>query len=311
MIAFGPIRSRRLGRSLGVNNVPYKFCTYSCVYCQLGPTRNLTTKRREFYDPERILKEVSRRFKESSPDYVTFVPDGEPTLDKNLGREISMIKELGAKTAVLTNSSLLFMEDVRNDLFEADLISVKVDAVSQEVWRRVNRPHPSLKLREILCGILDFSSSFDGIIISETMIFEPFFSLEEVAKVAEFLKEAGVDRAYLTAPVRPPAEHWVKIPDEKEAFLAFQEFYKRLGKRVEMLMYPEPPEAYSSGNFELDVLSISSVHPIREEMMRKIMKEDGASEEDLRKILAEGKIKEIEYEGKKYYVRSFRQISAK
>ncbi|MEM4462029.1 MAG: radical SAM protein, partial [Candidatus Bathyarchaeia archaeon] len=135
-LAFGPISSRRLGRSLGINNVPYKVCTYSCIYCQLGETTNKIIRRRRFYKPEDILTEVEKRvkdiyLKDEHIDYLTFVPDGEPTLDANLGREISLLKRIGIPIAVLTNASLLWNKDVRKSLLEADLVSLKVDAVSE------------------------------------------------------------------------------------------------------------------------------------------------------------------------------------
>ncbi len=308
MIAFGPVPSRRLGKSLGVNNVPYKFCTYSCVYCQLGPTKNLTLTRRNFYDPEKVIEEVRKKYLETSPDFVTFVPDGEPTLDLNLGKEISGIKELGAKVAVLTNSSLLYLEEVREDLLEADLVSIKLDSVSENRWRRINRPHPSLDLSKVLEGIEEFSKSFKGDLISETMILRSEVDPEDLREVAKFLSKVKISKAYLTAPVRPPAEPWVKMPREEEALASYRIFSEVLGEAVELLIHPEPPEAYSGGEFESEVLAISSVHPIREDMMREILRRTSASEEDLRRLIEEGKIVEIEYEGRKYYFRSFRKI---
>ncbi|RKZ00434.1 MAG: radical SAM protein, partial [Candidatus Hydrothermota bacterium] len=117
MIAFGPVPSRRLGRSLGVNNIPVKICTYSCVYCQIGRTLKIQVDREEFYSPDEVFGEVKEkvediRKKGEALDYITFVPDGEPTLDLNLGKEILLVKSLGFKVAVITNSSLIDREDV-------------------------------------------------------------------------------------------------------------------------------------------------------------------------------------------------------
>lgn len=131
MHVFGPVPSRRLGRSLGVNNIPFKHCSYSCIYCQLGWTDKLTIERRKFFDRQLIFEEVRRRLEETGEvDYITFVPDGEPTLDVNLGSEIELLKGLG-RVAVITNSSLLFREDVRADLLKADLVSLKIDAAEE------------------------------------------------------------------------------------------------------------------------------------------------------------------------------------
>jgi len=172
--AFGPVPSRRLGRSLGINNIPAKICSYSCVYCQLGRTIRLQIERAAFYDPEGIATAVRRRIAEARAqgeriDYLTFVPDGEPTLDLNLGREIALLregpKEAGIediKIAVITNASLLGRADVRTELLESDWVSLKVDAVSEPVWRQVNRPHGQLNPEEIHTGMREFAAEFKG-----------------------------------------------------------------------------------------------------------------------------------------------------
>ena len=175
MIAFGPVPSRRLGRSMGINNIPPKSCTYSCIYCQVGETENLQIARNPFYDPDDILMWVKKQINKArkigeSVDYLTFVPDGEPTLDINLGREIDMLKQLGIKIGVITNGSLVYRDDVKKDLAKADWVSVKVDACSKKIWRKINRPHKSLALEAILEGILDFSKRFHGELVTETML---------------------------------------------------------------------------------------------------------------------------------------------
>ena len=134
MIAFGPVPSRRLGRSLGINNISPKVCTYSCVYCQLGRTIKMQVERRSFHDPLEIMRAVQdkvekAREKGESIDYLTFVPDGEPTIDVHLGREIEFLRSLGIKIAVITNSSLIWREDVREDLMKADCVSLKIDSM--------------------------------------------------------------------------------------------------------------------------------------------------------------------------------------
>ncbi|MBC7260626.1 MAG: radical SAM protein, partial [Chloroflexi bacterium] len=127
MIAFGPVPSRRLGRSLGINNIPPKICTYSCVYCQLGRTLNMQIRRQSFYAPDEILWDVRSKVEHvreagESIDYLTFVPDGEPTLDLHLGRAIELLRSLGIKIAVISNASLIWQEDVREDLMKADWV---------------------------------------------------------------------------------------------------------------------------------------------------------------------------------------------
>ena len=144
-IPFGPIPSRRLGRSLGINNIPPKICTYSCIYCQVGKTYDLTKKRREFYEVEEIKNQVFKKISDSKKqkekiDFLSFVSDGEPTLDINLGREIELLKDSKIPVAVITNASLIDQSDVREDLSKADWVSIKIDAVDEAIWKTVNCP---------------------------------------------------------------------------------------------------------------------------------------------------------------------------
>ncbi|MEM3546051.1 MAG: radical SAM protein [Candidatus Bathyarchaeia archaeon] len=221
-LVFGPVPSRRLGRSLGINNVPYKTCTYSCVYCQLGKTTNMFVKRRCFYKPEDILIAVENKVKEilskgERIDYLTFAPDGEPTLDINIGRGISLVKQIDLPVAVITNASLLWNRRVRESLLEADFVSLKVDAVSQDLWRVLNRPHKSLQLNDVLEGVRKFTETFEGTIITETMLIDGIKYDEEFKRIADFLgKLDKLNTAYIAVPTRPPAEKWVK-PARKEA----------------------------------------------------------------------------------------------
>ena len=291
MHVFGPVPSRRLGRSLGVNNIPFKYCSYSCVYCQLGRTDKLTVERRKFSDCQLIFEEVRRKLEEAGEvDYITFVPDGEPTLDINLGSEIELLKGLG-RVAVITNSSLLFREDVRADLANADLVSLKVDAVDAKLWKRVNRPYPSLKLDEILKGMEKFAEEYEGVIITETMLIDSLTTLESVERVAEFLERIDPHVAYLSVPTRPPAER-VKAPNWE--FIA--EAAKILGRFVKVDLLVEAESGDFGINSKEDVLAIASVHPLREDVLKEYLKKLNLNIQDLL-----DELEEIEYEGIKYY----------
>jgi len=308
MIAFGPVPSRRLGRSLGINNIPAKICSYSCIYCQLGRTIELTSKRRPFYTPDEVFREVKKRLMEVKAkgervDYLTFVPDGEPTLDENLGVQIDLLQELRVPIAILTNSSLLWREDVREDLLKLDLVSLKVDAVSERVWRRLNRPEKSLRLENILDGILEFSKEFKGKLITETMLVEGKYD-GELEEIAEFLSRVKPDKAYVAIPTRPPAESWVKPAREDTINKTFQEFSKRLGDgKVEYLIGYEGTAFTSTGDLEKDLLSITSVHPMREEGVEKLIEKTNADWRVVENLLAEGRLIKLEYEGHVYYMR--------
>jgi len=309
-LAFGPVPSRRLGRSLGVNNIPPKTCSYSCVYCQLGRTSSMLINRQAFYKPEQILMQVKKKIDEATLrgeriDYITFVPDGEPTLDANLGREISLLKNIGIPIAVITNASLLWREEVKEDLLVADFVSLKVDAVSIDLWRRINRPHKDLKLDTILDGVKQFAKSFEGILVSETMLIDSVNYEDELERVANFLRGlVKLDKAYIAIPTRPPTEKWVKPAKEEVINEAFQVFSKKLGgNRVEYLVGYEGNAFTSTGNVKEDLLSITAVHPMREEAVTEFLKKAGADWRVVEELLQQGRLVEIEYEGKKYYMR--------
>ncbi len=302
-IVFGPVPSRRLGRSLGVNNIPDKICSYACVYCQIGNTLKMQVERQEFYDPRVIYEEVENKLEYAGKvDYITFVPDGEPTLDVNLGKEARMLKDLGVKLAILTNSSLIHREDVREDLMNFDFISLKLDAVSEMVWRFVDRPHKSLKIEEILDGMLKLRDEFNGTIVTETMLINGVDYEVEIKKIAEFLGELKPDVAYIAVPTRPPAEKWVRPADEFTINYAYGEFSRHT--RVELLIGYEGSEFSATGNFEEDLLSITAVHPMREDAVLELLARCGESEEKLEEMLKEGKVMRVEYEGEVYYMRA-------
>jgi wyosine [tRNA(Phe)-imidazoG37] synthetase (radical SAM superfamily) len=310
-LAFGPVPSRRLGKSLGINSIPAKSCSYSCVYCQLGRTLRMTAERQAFYKPEDVLREVKSKVSEAVSrseriDFVTFVPDGEPTLDANLGKMISLLKQVEIPTAVITNASLVWRDDVKRDLLEADLVSLKVDAVSEGLWRRINRPHKSLRLEAVLEGVIEFAKVFEGAVISETMLIDGVDYGDEAGKIADFLKNSKrLDKAYIAVPTRPPAEKWVRPAKEITVNAAFQVFAEKLGAdRVEYLIGYEGNAFAFTGRVEEDLLSITAVHPMRKEAVEEFLKKAHADWHVIEKLLREDKLIELEYEGNMYYMRS-------
>jgi wyosine [tRNA(Phe)-imidazoG37] synthetase (radical SAM superfamily) len=308
MKVYGPVPSRRLGQSLGVNNIPPKICTYSCVYCQLGRTIRLQSERRTFYDPTDIASDAERQIRKARDrderiDYLTIVPDGEPTLDIDLGREIGLLKELGIKVAVIENASLLWREDVRDDLSEADWVSLKVDAVTEEVWRKVCRPHSSLRHEMVLQGMVDFADMFKGELATETMLIQGLNdSVEEVEKIADFLATLRPSKAYIAIPTRPPAERWVRPASEQAINRAYQIFDGVLD-HVEYLIGYEGNAFAFTGDVEEDLLSISSVHPMREEGVAGLLSKAGSDWGVVRKLLDEQRLIELEYGGNRFYMR--------
>lgn len=299
---FGPVPSRRLGVSLGINNIPKKYCTYSCVYCQVGKTTNLTVNRRPFFKPEDVLRDVLlaiRGFKKEI-DYVTFVPDGEPTLDINLGKIIKMIKEnVKNKVAIITNGSII--KSAFSDLAEADLVSVKVDAVVDEIYRKVNRPHPSLSLTAVLRDIEEFRKSYGGILITETMLLEGLNDgPENLSKTVEFLRRVSPRDAYLSVPVRPPAEPSVR--PSRRIFEWYERFIES-GINTKVLDYQEE-DSFATAGFEDPIeglLKIMAVHPLREDYVCKILMERHVHpDKAINDLIERGAVRRVEYNGKVY-----------
>ena len=312
MIAFGPIPSRRLGRSLGVNNIPPKVCTYSCVYCQLGRTIRMQVDRRSFYAPEEVLRDVREQVEKSRAageriDYLTFVPDGEPTLDVNLGREIELLRPLSIPIAVITNGSLLWREDVQEDLTGADWISLKVDSVREPIWRRTDRPHGSLRLPVILEGLLSFARFYEGTLVTETMLVEGVNDDEaSLREVAEFLARLKPARAYISVPTRPPAEKWVRPPGEEAILRAHQILASAVGE-VELLIGYEGDAFAATGDAREDLLRITAVHPMRREAVEALLARTGAGWEVVSGLIDEGLMVEADYGGHTFYARRLRR----
>jgi wyosine [tRNA(Phe)-imidazoG37] synthetase (radical SAM superfamily) len=310
MIAFGPVPSRRLGRSLGINNIPPKICTYSCVYCQLGRTIKMQVDRLAFYKPEEVLRDVQDKVEKAREtgetiDYLTFVPDGEPTLDVNLGREIALLRRLGP-IAVITNGSLIWREDVREELGQADWVSLKVDAASEEIWRQVNRPHGGLQLKSIQDGMLEFARGYAGELATETMLVEGINDgADELRKVADFLARLQPDRAYLSIPTRPPAEEWAGPPDEAIINRAYQVLSEKVD-HVEYLIGYEGNAFAFTGDVEEDLLSITAVHPMREDAVSEFLARADADWVVVRQLVAQDQLVEVDYGGHQFYLRKLR-----
>ena len=298
---------------MGVNNIPPKVCTYACVYCQLGRTLKMQVERRAFYEPDEIAQAVREKVDKAQEagetvDYLTFVPDGEPTLDVNLGREIDLLRPLGIEIAVITNSSLLGRRDVRQDLMKADWVSLKMDAVAEEdTWLRVDRPHGKLRLVLILEGALEFAQSYEGTLVTETMLVQGVNDGEEqVRELADFLTRLQPDVAYLAIPTRPPAEPWVRPPGEEALHRAYQSLDGRLD-RVEYLIGYEGNAFAFTGDAEEDLLSITAVHPMREDAVGEFLKRADADCSLVRELIDQGKLVEMSHEGHTFYMRKLRR----
>ena len=311
MIAFGPVPSRRLGRSLGINNIPPKSCSYSCIYCQVGPTVCQEIVPRVFFEPEAIVQSVTRQVNAALSageqiDYLTFVPDGEPTLDINLGEAIDLLRPLGIKIAVISNASLIWREDVRKILNKADWVSLKIDSVNETEWRRINQPHPELQLTKILQGIRHFAESYQGELTTETMLVAGINDKRElIIEVSEFLTTVKTHIAYLAAPIRPPAQEFVHVPSEEIIVQAYELMRAKLDN-VEYLIGYEGDSFLSTGDPMQDLLAITSVHPMREEAVSQFLDKAGCDWRFIQELLDQGMIKKVQYAGNRFYVRNIK-----
>ncbi len=311
LIAFGPVPSRRLGRSLGINNIPHKACTYSCVYCQVGRAVHKEIDRRQFYKPDELERAVSDKTdkaerKNEPIDYLTFVPDGEPTLDINLGLEINLLRSLGFKIGVITNGSLLWREDVRAELMNADWVSIKVDSVIEKSWYTLNRPHMSLQLETLLNGMMEFAHTFGGMLVTETMLVRDINdTAADIEAVSDFLTILQPDISYLAVPTRPPAEKLGQPPEEEVVNRAYQQL-SRKQNRVELLVGYEGSTFASTGNAGEDLLSITAVHPMRRDAVEDLLKRSSAEWAIVDDLIFRGDLVETEYGGKTFYLRKFR-----
>ncbi len=293
---YGVVPSRRLGKSLGVNVIPRKTCSYSCVYCQLGRTTNKTIERRSYFPKKDILEEIVKVVKETeksgkSFDYITFVGEGEPTLCKDLGWLIEKSKEFG-KVAVITNGSLLFDEDVRNELAECDVVIPSLDAADQKTFLRINRP-VRLSIDKIIEGMVEFRKIFRNELSIEVMLVKDYNDSNAVlSKIKNALERINPDKVYLMTFTRPPAE---KVEPASNSRLL--QAYSIIGEKlnVELIINPEQGEFWI--NSLDDLISILKRHPMRKDQIEEFLKKLNL---DIKTIKNLG-VKEVKYKDNTFF----------
>lgn len=257
---FGPVPSRRMGISLGVSPIPERTCSYSCIYCQLGRTKHMQSERRLFFPVQDILDEFIHYQKNlQRPDFVSIVGEGEPTLYEGLKDLIAELKKVtDIPVAVITNGSLLDKQEVQEALFQADIVLPSMDACDEKTFRKINRPHFSVKYEDTRRGLIEFSHKFSGQLWLEIMLLAGINDDDaSLDKFASELKKIKYDRVYVNTPVRPPAESFAECPSKEQVRKAVE---KLSAISIDML---------SSGNFyseaEDDYEAIKSIckrHPM-------------------------------------------------
>lgn len=258
---FGPVPSRRLGMSLGVDLVWPKTCTLDCIYCELGPTTDLTTERRVYRDEDQVLAEVAQRLQEleNPPDYITLAGSGEPTLHLGLGRVIKSIKELSpAKVAVLTNGTLAGLAEVRADLARADLVVPSLDAVTPAVFRRVNRPARGLDPAAMIEGLIQLNREHPVRLWLEVLLVAGVNdSEEEVGLIVEAAERIGPELVQLNTVVRPPSvKNAEAVPYHRLAEIA-----ERFTMNCEVIAPPAARAGRDRGQLSAEVVEMTRRRP--------------------------------------------------
>ena len=302
---FGPVPSRRLGQSLGIDTIPLKTCNWNCVYCQLGRTMPVTNERREYYPREEIVGEVRQSLAAHGPgeiDWVTFVGSGEPTLHSDTGWLIRQVKELtDLPVAVITNGSLLYRSEVRQELMVADAVMPTLDAGTPELYRRINRPHSEVTFARLVEGLVTFSAAYEGRLWPEVMLVRGLNDTEEALRaIAAIFQRVNPDEIHISLPTRPPAETWVEPPDE-EGLMRAQAI---LGD-VAQVLHPAHGTFDLSGDLDVTdaVVGIITRHPMSEEDLMQALERwsPGSVQEALAKLEASGRAQVVERYGCRFW----------
>ena len=261
---YGPVPSRRLGFSLGVDVVPFKICSLDCIYCQLGRTTNKTIERKEYISADDVLKELKEKVvkkEHSRIDYITFSGSGEPTLHSKLGYMIEEIKKITSiPVAVITNGTLLYNLDVQEELEGADVVIPSLDAPDKETFKRINRPYPSLKFEKVISGIKNFSQNFKGKLWLEIMLVKKVNdSLPQIKKFAQIIKEIRCEKIQLNTPVRPSAEEFAEVVD----FSFLQKVKSIFGEKCEIISeFKKSRQKICDKDIEDNILSMLRRRPV-------------------------------------------------
>jgi len=300
---FGPVPSRRLGRSLGVDLVPFKTCTYDCIYCQLGQTTHKTVTRQEFFPVTDVLAAVRDRLNTvPKPDYITLSGSGEPTLYSRIEEVIAGIKQLTSiPLAVLTNGSLFWQPGVRRALLQADLVIPSLDAGNAALFAYVNRPHPSLSFRQVVEGLITFRKEYRGVIWLEVLLLAGITAIEsEVRKLAQWIEQIKPDKVQLNTVTRPPAEDFaIPVTPEQMSRLA-----RYIGGRVEVISPCRDTPSESSFQARRDeVLAMLKRRPCTlEDLVAGLGIHRNDALKYVQELLATGKIRVKTQGGIAYYV---------
>jgi wyosine [tRNA(Phe)-imidazoG37] synthetase (radical SAM superfamily) len=306
---FGPVPSRRLGKSLGIDPIPLKTCNWNCVYCQLGRTRPLTNVKREYIPRQDILDEVHETLAVHRPgdiDWITFVGSGEPALHSGLGWLIRKVKSLSnLPVAVITNGTLLYQSELRADLSPADAILPSLDAGNACLYRKINRPWPKLTFDLLQEGMIAFRREYTGQLWVEVMLVKDLNdTVESLQEIAVALKQIRPDQVHLLLPTRPPAESWVQPSDES----GVQRALAILGAVANVITPASDSDikitsVADGDNLEQAILGIVTRHPMYEKELFNVLSTWSTAEVylTLEKLLSASKVQVIKRYGQSFW----------
>jgi wyosine [tRNA(Phe)-imidazoG37] synthetase (radical SAM superfamily) len=299
---YGPVPSRRLGFSLGVDILPYKTCSFDCVYCQLGKSGTKSVRRARHFSCPEILGQIRQALAEGRRiDHITFSGSGEPTLNTLLGPLIREIKKLTpVPVAVLTNASLLGLKSVRQALGPADVVVPSLDAATASGFRKVNRPEPSVRVEKVIAGLIEFRSEFRGEIWLEVMLVRGLNdSPEDISALKRAIARIRPNRVQLNTAVRPPAESWARPLSRR----ALEKIRKELGGAAEVVVdFRKKQRAVGRGNLKSEILAMIGRRPVTVKDMASSL---GASAAEIRRqlgsLLRWRRVRPVSHKGVVYY----------
>ena len=259
---YGPVPSKRLGRSLGIDLAPFKKCTYDCIYCQLGRTTDKTVEPKTYATSDAICSELERKLSFGlPPDYISLAGSGEPTLNAGIGELIDKIKAMtNIPVAVLTNGSLLWRDGVRAALMAADLVLPSLDAGDEAMFQYVNRPHPDISFDKMIDGLSDFVRLYQGPVWLEVFLLAGVTAIPgEIGKIDALLRKIRPARVQLNTVTRPPAEAFA-CPVSEEQMKSLKGMFSQT---VEIISRHVPAESSNlrTGQSAADILSLLRRRP--------------------------------------------------
>jgi wyosine [tRNA(Phe)-imidazoG37] synthetase (radical SAM superfamily) len=259
---FGPVPSRRLGLSLGVDLTPRKTCTYDCLYCQVGRTTRITAEPSPFVPVEEVIHELEQKLRRVTPDFITLSGSGEPTLHSQIDQIIAYIKKRrDFRVAVLTNGSLLWREEVMERVVGADMIMPTLCTAFEETFRSIHRPHPGITLALLIRGLKDLRHAFRGQFFLEVMLLKGFNDREEeIAALKSVIEEIGPDRVQLNTVARPPSDPSAVALDRK----ALKDIEKCFGVTGQIIAdRRRKPKDQRSDALSAQILEMARRRPVR------------------------------------------------